>query len=102
MTFENINTVQDLIEENEKQGEDEILEEGGTEDVIMEVIMEEGWEVGHSINQRLIQAAISLHEKWLHKAMEKMDSTEDKAYFALLNRDMIHLQAALTHLGEVS
>ena len=101
MTFENINTVQDLIEENEKQGEDEIVDTT-IEDGIMDVIMQEGWEVGHSINQRLIKAAISLHEKWLYKAMKKMDSTEDKAYFALLNRDIVHLQAALTHLGEVS
>lgn len=112
MTFENITTVQDLILSNEankvldeireEREAEEALDEGSTEDVVMDVIMEAGWETGHSISQRLVQAAITLHEKYLHNAMEKMDSDEDKAYFALLNRDLIHLQAALTHLGEVS
>ena len=101
MTFENINTVQDLIEENEKQVEDEIVDTT-LEDGLMDAILQEGWDTGSSITKRLIKAGITLHTKWMQKASTELTEADDIAYFAILNRDIVNLEAALAHLEDVS
>ncbi len=97
MNLDNINSVQDLINENEKKPED--IVPSLTADVLSE-----GFEVGRDVTLNLVKAALMLHQKWLRDGMDKieLDNEDKKANFAILARDVTLLQVAYEALNQVS
>ena len=97
MNLDKIESVQDLINENEKSPED--IVPSLTADVLSE-----GYEVGHDVTLNLVKAALMLHQKWLRDGMNEveLDSEDKKANFAILARDVTLLTVALDALKEVS
>ena len=101
MNFSSIDNVQDLIKANEEVQQQE--ENATAEDKVVDLVLSLGWESGHEIVTRLIQAELSLHQKWLKEGLD-MDLSEmnHKINFALLSRDVVFLQQALSMMDSVN
>ena len=103
MNLDSINTVQDLISENETMGEVEeivnrVLEEDKSKaDSIVETVLNEGIQVGHEVVLRLVGAAIQYHQ---HNLSLKMDE-EEIDQCVLWTRDLTLLQSVMESLKQL-
>ena len=102
LNLDNIETVQDLITQNElvEEQPDELSFE---ERVVQEVLSnDKGWAAGHTIITRLLDAELRLHQHWLNNFLEGQKLEGDQVpNMALLVRDIIKLQTAQAALAEV-
>ena len=99
MNFETIDNVQDLIKANNEVPDEQVLA-----DKIVEDVLEQGWIQGHRIITRLLQAELSLHQKWMAEAVLDDEGYEDidkRAFLAGLVTDVGHLETSLNLLQKV-
>ena len=99
MNFETIDNVSDLINAN-----NEVPDEQDVEDKLVSDILEMGWISGHRIVTRLLEAELSLHQKWMAEAVLDDEGYEDidkRSFLAGLVTDVSNLATTLETLNKV-